>query len=82
MERHVTKMVVLGEGFQVGDMYDYRTDRVVTGMSCIHFEYYVRNFQRIKKYVYNRSAVLGIRRNVAGSSKRQSIQAEIKTPQV
>ncbi|KAK4015793.1 hypothetical protein OUZ56_030764 [Daphnia magna] len=30
IEEHVTKMVVLEGGFQVGDLYDYRSDRILT----------------------------------------------------
>ncbi|XP_045030883.1 uncharacterized protein LOC116925415 [Daphnia magna] len=34
MERGVTKMVVLGGNFEMGDFYDYRNDRIVTGRKC------------------------------------------------
>lgn len=33
--QHYTKMVVLGGTFQIGDLYDYRNDRIVTGNSII-----------------------------------------------
>ncbi|KZS05913.1 Uncharacterized protein APZ42_030901 [Daphnia magna] len=32
--QHYTKMVVLGGAFQIGDLYDYRNDRIVTGRQC------------------------------------------------
>ena len=31
MERHVIKMAALGHPFQLGDLYDYPTDRILTG---------------------------------------------------
>ncbi|KAI9556598.1 hypothetical protein GHT06_016388 [Daphnia sinensis] len=32
--RDVTKMVVLGGHFEMGDFYDYRNDRIITGRKC------------------------------------------------
>uniref|UniRef100_A0A0P4ZR65 Fibronectin type-III domain-containing protein n=1 Tax=Daphnia magna TaxID=35525 RepID=A0A0P4ZR65_9CRUS len=34
IEGGVTKMVVLGGHFEMGDFYDYRNDRIVTGRKC------------------------------------------------
>ena len=31
IERHITKMIVLGGRFQLGDLYDYRNDTTLTG---------------------------------------------------
>ena len=31
MEKNVTKMAALGRRFQIGDLYDYRSDRILPG---------------------------------------------------
>jgi hypothetical protein len=31
IERHITKMAVLGGRFQLGDLYDYRNDSILEG---------------------------------------------------
>jgi hypothetical protein len=31
IEQHITKMVVLGGRFQLGDLYDYRNDSILAG---------------------------------------------------
>jgi hypothetical protein len=31
IERHITKMIVLGGRFQLGELYDYRNDNIITG---------------------------------------------------
>ncbi len=45
IERHVTKMAVLGGQFKLGDLYDYRNDSVLSGTNnyyintaCIIYE--------------------------------------------
>ena len=35
IERHITKMIVLGSCFQLGDLYDYRNDSTITGRLLI-----------------------------------------------
>ena len=31
IERHFTKMAAMGRRFQLGDLYDYRSDNILTG---------------------------------------------------
>ena len=31
IERHITKMIVLGGRFRLGELYDYRNDNIITG---------------------------------------------------
>ena len=31
IERHFTKMAAMGRRFQLGDLYDYRNDQLLTG---------------------------------------------------
>ena len=31
IERHFTKMAAIGRSFQLGDLYDYRSDNILTG---------------------------------------------------
>jgi hypothetical protein len=31
IERHFTKMAAMGRRFQLGDLYDYRTDQILEG---------------------------------------------------
>jgi hypothetical protein len=33
IERHIIKMVVFGGRFQLGDLYDYRSDSILAGIN-------------------------------------------------
>lgn len=49
---HVTDMVVLGGDFQVGELYDYRIDRIVSGKWFLYIQKIAfRTVQSIERYV-------------------------------